>query len=43
VRIEITVTDTETVIGDILVLVPKEQYEKAKNALFGIAEVISDG
>ncbi len=43
VRIEITVTDTETVIGDILVLVPKEQCEKARNALFGIAEVIPDG
>lgn len=43
VSIEITVTDTETVIGNILVSVPEEQYEKAKNELSGIAEVIPDG
>ncbi len=43
VSIEITVTDTETVIGDITVSVPKEHYEKAKAELFGIAEVKTDG
>lgn len=43
VSIEITVTDTETVIGDILVFVPKEHFEKAKTELSGIAEVRPDG
>lgn len=43
ISIEITVTDTETVIGNILVYVPEEQYERAKTELFGIAEVIPDG
>lgn len=41
--IEITVTDTETVIGGISVYVPQKDLPKATRLLDGMAEVISDG
>ncbi len=41
--IEITVTDTETVIGDIYVYVQENDMQKASSLLDGMAEVISDG
>lgn len=43
ISIEITVTDTETVIGDITVAVPEKDLKAAKEALDGMAEVICDG
>lgn len=43
ISIEITVTDTETVIGDICVSVEEDDVPKAKSLLEGMAEVISDG
>ncbi len=43
VSIEIAVTDTETVIGDIVVSVDKNDVPKSREMLSGIAEVISDG
>lgn len=43
ISIEITVTDTETVIGAVTVFVEEKDLPAAKAALDGIAEVVSDG
>ena len=43
VSIEITVNDTETVIGDIIVYVDDKDLSKATKMLGEYAEVISDG
>ncbi len=43
ISIEITVTDTETVVGDIKVYVPEESRTKAAELLKGIAEVVANG
>ena len=43
VSIDMEVTDTETVIGNIVVSVDENDVFKAREMLSGIAEVISDG